>query len=450
MMTISLEQSSEQLMEKIVDPDNLDRAWKKVRSNRGAPGPDGITIDEFPDHCREHWPTIKQQLLDGTYQPSPARRKSIPKPDGSQRHLGIPNVMDRLIQQAVLQILTPIFDPDFSESSFGFRPKRSAQDAAKQVQRYIRSGYRQCIDMDLSKFFDRVQHDTLMVRVARKVHDRRLLKLIGRYLRAGVMVERELHPSIEGTMQGGPLSPILANILLDDFDKELERRGLHFVRYADDFLVFTKSGEAAVRVARSIENYLTRKLKLVINPQKSRVCRTEGVEFLGFSFDGWGGQIRVSPKNERKFRDRVKEITRRNRGVSMRHRFTELRRYFPGWVGYFRLVPIKTYFADLDKWVRRRIRSCYWKQWRGPRTRIAKLRKLGVKEDEAVTHGCSRKGPWTMSSSRAVHEALSLDSLAHEGLASLLTIWQTLTAKDLNRPVRTRMPGGVGGAQPQG
>ena len=225
MMTISLEHSSEQLMEKIVDPDNLVRAWNKVRSNRGAPGPDGITIDEFPDHCREHWPLIKQQLLDGTYQPSPARRKSIPKPDGSERHLGIPNVMDRLIQQAVLQILTPIFDPGFSESSFGFRPKRSAQDAAKQVQRYIRAGYRHCIDMDLSKFFDRVQHDILMVRVARKVHDRRLLKLIGRYLRAGVMVETELQPSIEGTMQGGPLSPILANILLDDFDKELEHRG---------------------------------------------------------------------------------------------------------------------------------------------------------------------------------------------------------------------------------
>ena len=264
------------------------------------------------------------------------------------------------------------------------------------------------------------------------------------------MVDRELHPSIEGTMQGGPLSPILANILLDDFDKELESRGLHFVRYADDFLVFTKTREAAVRVARSIENYLTRKLKLVINHQKSRICRTEGVEFLGFAFEGWGGQIRVSPKNERKFRDRVKQITRRNRGVSMSHRFTELRRYFQGWVGYFRLVPIKTYFAELDKWIRRRIRACYWKQWRGVRTRIANLRQLGVKEDEAVTHGCSRKGPWTLSSSKAVHEALSLDYLAHEGLASLLTIWQTLTAKDLNRPVRTRMPGGVGGAQPQG
>jgi RNA-directed DNA polymerase len=416
-------------MELVVSRINVAKAWEKVRSNRGAPGPDGITIDEFPDHFRQHWPVIERQLLEGTYEPGPARRKSIPKPDGSQRHLGIPNVMDRLIQQAVLQVLTPIFDPGFSESSFGFRPKRSAQDAARQVQRQIRDGYRHCIDMDLAKFFDTVQHDVLMVRVTRKVSDRRLLNLIGRYLRAGVMVESELLPSIEGTMQGGPLSPILANILLDDFDKEMERRGLRFVRYADDFLVFTKTRKAARRVSRSIECYLTRKLKLVVNHQKSRVCPTAGIDFLGFAFEGYGGQIRVSPQNERKFQDRVREITRRNRGVSMPQRYKELRRYLQGWVGYFSLVPIKTPFVALDKWVRRRIRSCYWKQWRGPHTRIANLRKLGISDDEAITHGCSSKGPWVMSSSRAVHEALSVDHLTGEGLVSLFTIWQKLTAK---------------------
>ena len=435
----TLEHSSELLMEKIVDPDNLERAWKKVRSNRGAPGPDGITIDEFPEHFRANWPEIRQQLLDGTYVPGPARRKSIDKPDGGQRNLGIPNVIERLIQQAILQILTPIFDPGFSESSFGFRPKRSAQDAAKQVQAHIRSGYRHCIDMDLAKFFDKVQHDVLMVRVARKVQDRRLLKLIGRYLRAGVMVETELQPSIEGTMQGGPLSPLLANILLDDFDKELESRGLHFVRYADDFLVFTKTSEAAQRVARSIESYLTRKLRLVVNHQKSRICGTDGVEFLGFSFVGYGGNFRVSPKNQLKFKDRVREITRRNRGVSMSHRMLELRRYFQGWVGYFSIVRMKTYFEDLDKWVRRRIRACYWKQWRKARTRIANLRTLGVGRDQAVTHGMSSKGAWVMSSSQAVHEALSItgpaapgpsqNRLTQVGLVSVLTIWQKLTAR---------------------
>lgn len=225
---------SNDLIEQIVAPANMERAWKKVKANRGAPGPDGITLDDFPKQFRAQWPEIKPQLLNGSYQPGPARRKSIPKEDGSERHLGIPNVIDRLIQQATLLVLTPIFDPDFSDSSFGFRPGRSAQGAAKQVQSHIRAGYRHCVDMDLSKFFDRVQHDVLLARVSRKIHDKRLLRLIGSYLRAGVMVDSNLQPSTEGTMQGGPLSPLLANILLDDFDKELESRGLRFVRYADD------------------------------------------------------------------------------------------------------------------------------------------------------------------------------------------------------------------------
>lgn len=420
---------SENLMEQIVDQRNRERAWKNVKANRGAPGPDGVTLDEFFQTFRDQWPTVRQQLLEGTYEPDPARRKSIPKPDGSERHLGIPHVQERLIQQAILQVLTPIFDPEFSESSFGFRPNRSAQQAAKQVQAYIRAGYRHCVDMDLSKFFDRVQHDVLLARVARKVRDKRLLRLMGRYLRAGVMVAADLQPSIEGTMQGGPLSPLLANILLDDFDKELERRGHHFVRYADDFLVFTKTREAARRVYVSVGRYLTRKLKLVINRQKSRICGTDGVEFVGFIFVGYGGQIRVSPKNIQKFKDRVRQITRRKRGVSMARRYQELRWYFQGWVGYFRLVPIKSFFSEMDKWVRRRLRSCYWKQWKNPRTRIAKLKKLGIREKEAVTHGVSSKGPWVMSSSQAVHEALSVAYLQESGLASLLEIWSKLTAK---------------------
>jgi RNA-directed DNA polymerase len=407
----------------------MERAWKNVKANRGAPGPDGITLKEFFHTFRSRWPTVRQQLLEGTYEPSPARRKSIPKPDGSERHLGIPNIQDRLIQQAILQVLTPIFDPGFSVSSFGFRPKRSAQDAAKQVQAHIRSGYRHCVDMDLSKFFDRVQHDVLLARVARKVHDTRLLRLIGRYLRAGVMVDTQLQPSPEGTMQGGPLSPLLANILLDDFDKELEQRQLRFVRYADDFLVFTKTKEAARRVYVSVGRYLTRKLKLVVNRQKSRICSTDGVEFLGFIFLGYSGQMRVSPKNIQKFKDRVREVTRRNRGVSMAHRYQELRRYFHGWVGYFGLVPIKSFFSEMDKWVRRRLRSCYWKQWRRPHNRIANLKKLGIREHEAVTHGISSKGPWVMSASQAVHQALSVDYLAGEGLVSLSDIWSKLTAQ---------------------
>ncbi|GIW83285.1 MAG: hypothetical protein KatS3mg105_5092 [Gemmatales bacterium] len=245
------------LMEAVVDQANMERAWKNVKANRGAPGPDGITIAEFPAWLRPRWPTIRQQLLDGTYQPGPVRRKTIDKPDGGQRLLGIPNVLERLIQQAIVQVLTPIFDPHFSQSSFGFRPKRSAHGAARQVQRIIRCGHRFAADIDLSKFFDRVQHDVLMARVARRVDDKRLLRLIGRYLRAGVMVEGVLQPTDVGTPQGGPLSPLLSNILLDDLDKELERCGLPFVRYADDFAIFAKSQRATERIMASVSRYLT-------------------------------------------------------------------------------------------------------------------------------------------------------------------------------------------------
>jgi RNA-directed DNA polymerase len=418
-----------QLMELIVDQDNLERAWKNVKRNGGAPGPDGITIAEFPETFRPLWPKIRQQLLDGTYQPSSARRKSIEKEDGSLRHLGIPNILERLIQQAIMQVLTPIFDPGFSESSFGFRPKRSAHGAIKKVQQHIRDGYRHCVDMDLAKFFDKVQHDVLLARVSRKVKDKRLLRLIGRYLRAGIMVDGLAQPTEEGTMQGGPLSPLLANVLLDDLDKELEKRGLRFVRYADDFLVFTKSEAASKRVYESIGNYLTRKLKLVVNHQKSRTCNTNGVEFLGFQFRGLGGQLRVAPKKIKKFKDRVRQITRRNRGISMQSRFLELRRYIQGWVGYFRLVPMKSFYEDLDKWIRRRIRACSWRDWRRPWTRIRNLLRLGIRHDEAMTHGSSSKGPWVMSSSRAIHMALSTDYLTQQGLVSLLTIWTKLASK---------------------
>lgn len=417
------------LMEQIVDEANFARAWKKVRSNRGAPGPDVISIGDFPDHFRERWPQVRQQLLEGHYRPGPARRKSISKPDGGKRDLGIPNVQDRLIQQAVLQILTPIFDPDFSDSSFGFRPGRSAHEAIHLVQTHIRAGYRWCVDMDLSKFFDTVQHDVLMHRVGRKVRDKRLLRLLGRYLRAGVMLDTDFHPSSEGTMQGGPLSPLLANILLDDFDKELESRGHRFVRYADDFLVFAKTEQSATRVFASVERYLTGKLKLVVNHDKSGIRPTEVTEYLGYCFPGWGGRFQVSDKNLRKFKARVKEITRRKRGVSMALRLVEVRRYFQGWVGYFHFGLRKTQLQQLDKWVRRRIRSCYWKQWYRVRTRIKKLIQLGMPQGEAISHGCSGKGPWVMSKSAAMHIAIGVDYLKEQGLANLEQIWSKFASK---------------------
>jgi len=426
----SLDPSQFDLMEKIVDEANIETAWKNVRRNAGAPGPDGITVDEFPEWFRPRWPQIRQQLLEGTYRPAAARRKVIRKPDGGERLLGIPNVVERLIQQAILQVLTPIFDPEFSESSFGFRPKRSAHGAIKQVQRTIREGCRHCVNMDLSKFFDRVQHDVLLVRVARKVHDKRLLKLIGRCLRAGVlMVDGVVQPSPEGTMQGGPLSPILSNILLDDFDKEMERRGLRFVRYADDFQVFVRTPEAAQRVYRSVERFLTQRLKLVVNRQKSQVSSTDGVEFLGYQFHGFGGQIRVSQKNVRKFQRRAIDITRRNRGVSMTARLKELAQYVRGWTAYFCLEQRKTLFRELDKWLRRRIRACYWKWWRLPKTKIRKLLQLGVRSAEAISHGCSRKGPWRMSGSRAIQMGMSITWLSERGLLSLEDLWTRFAPK---------------------
>lgn len=416
----------ESLMAAVVNPSNLERAWKQVRANRGAPGPDGITLTEFPEWVRPRWPTIRQQLLDGTYRPEPVRRKTISKPDGGERLLGIPNVLDRLIQQAILQVLTPVFDPGFSESSHGFRPRRSAHGAAKQVQRTIRRGYRFVVDMDLSKFFDRCQHDVLMSRVARKVRDKRLLTLIGRYLRAGVMVEGVLHASDEGTPQGGPVSPFLANILLDDLDKELERRGLPFVRYADDFVIFTRSRRAAERVFRSVNRYLTQHLRLVVNETKSRIVETDGVEYLGFVFRGIRATIQVSEKNQAKFKRRIRELTGRSRGISMEQRMSELRRYLRGWMGYFGLAAQLKLFDHFDQWLRRRIRMCFWKRWRYVRTRRRELTRLGVPRRQAIRHARSRKGPWHMAKSIAMGVGLTNAWLQAQGLISLKSLWVQL------------------------
>lgn len=416
----------EMMMEAVVARANLQRAWNRVRSNRGAPGPDGITLDVFLKWLGPRWPTIRQQLLEGTYRPAPVRRVTIDKPDGGQRPLGIPNVLDRVIQQAILQVLTPVFDPGFSESSHGFRPKRSAHGAAKQVQRTIRKGYRLVVDMDLSKFFDRVQHDVLMSRLGRKVSDKRLLKLIGRYLRAGVMVEGVLQSGTEGTPQGGPLSPLLANILLDDLDKELERRGLPFVRYADDFVIFTRSLRGAQRVFASVSEYLTRQLRLVVNREKSRVVESEGVEFLGFVFRGRRATINVTEKNVSKFKRRIKQITGRSRGISMERRLSELRSYARGWMGYFGLAAQLKLFDKLDQWIRRRIRMCYWKRWRHARTRSRELMRLGVPRRQAIRHAKSRLGYWHMAKSIASGVGLTNAWLQSQGLLSLKSLWANL------------------------
>ena len=417
---------SEDLMEQIVDPENMERAWRKVKANRGAPGPDGITLKQFPEHFRSIWPELRQRLLDGTYRPQAARRKTIPKPDGGERLLGIPNITERLVQQAILQVLQPIFDPDFSESSFGFRPRRCAHGAIKQVRSYIQQGYCFVVDMDLSKFFDRVQHDVLMSRVAHRVSDKRLLRVIGRFLRAGVMVNGLVQSSHEGTMQGGPLSPLLANILLDDLDKELENRGLRFARYADDFQVFVRTHRSARRVFASVQRFLTRKLKLVVNQQKSRIAKANGVEFLGFQFVGKRCEIRVTAKNIAKLKEKVRSITGRSRGISMRRMIGELRQYLRGWMGYFALAATKGVFANLDEWIRRRVRMCFWKQWRLPRTRIRKLKQLGVPHEVAVPHGTSRKAYWRLAKTLGGHMGMTRQWLLDQGLVFLRYLWSEL------------------------
>lgn len=418
--------STDALMEQVVDAANLDRAWRQVKRNRGAPGPDGMTIKQFEPWARENWPPVRQQLLDGTYRPGPVRRKTIPKEGGGERFLGIPNVIDRLIQQAICQVLTPIFDPDFSESSFGFRPGRSAHGATKQVQQIIQQGYPHCVDVDLSKFFDRVQHDVLMSCVSRKVHDRRLLRLIGRYLRAGVMVEGVMQPTPEGSPQGGPLSPLLSNILLDNLDKELERRGLRFVRYADDFQIFVRSERSAQRVFVSVKRFLTQRLKLVVNEQKSSVRAAQGCEYLGFTFVGKRVTIKVAPKKLKAFKRRAKQLTGRSRGISMRRRLTDLSRYLRGWISYFGLARQFDQFVELDGWIRRRVRMCYWKQWRHPRTKVRKLVKLGVSLDMAIKHAISRKAYWRMSRTPAMRYAMSNKWLEQQGLLSLKQRWVAL------------------------
>jgi RNA-directed DNA polymerase len=329
-----------------------------------------------------------------------------------------------VIQQAVLQVLTPLFDPDFSESSFGFRPKRSAHGAVKQVRRFIASGYKVAVDMDLEKFFDKVHHDVLMARVARKVHDRRVLALIGRYLRAGVMVEGAHQPVTEGTPQGGPLSPLLANVLLDDLDKELERRGHRFSRYADDFLILVRSKTAARRVKSSVTRWLRRHLRLVVNGSKSKVAAVQHCVFLGFTF--YGRTIRLPPPVVNRFKRRVRELTGRSRGISWERRLDELNRYLRGWVNYYGLCDTKRLWNPLDEWLRRRLRMCLWKQWRLPRTKVRNLIALGTDRRTAIQTGSSRKGYWRLSKTLATHTGLTNAWFDAQGLIRLRYRWGEL------------------------
>jgi len=410
--------NNDRLMEMILERNNIIRAWKQVCANKGAPGVDGMKTNQLGNYLAKHWPEIEQDLLNCRHKPLPVKRKEIPKPDGGVRLLGIPTVLDRFIQQAISQILEQVWEPFFSECSYGFRPGRSAHDAVIQGKRYMVEGYTYVVDMDLSKFFDRVSHDRLMSRLANKIKDKRVLKVIRQYLRSGVMISGVTVPTEEGTPQGGPLSPLLSNIVLDELDKELEKRGHRYVRYADDFMIFCKSRKAAERVMQSITRFLTVKLKLKVNQDKSAVSRPWVRKFLGFTYFQMCGQskIRIHAKSMKRFKDKVRELTSRKRGKSLWQVIQELNQYFRGWWNYFQLTEAKSFLKGLKIWIMRRLRSLVWKQWKNPKTRVRNLEKFGIAHHDAMLCGNARKKYWRMSKIKWVAIAMPERYFIDKGL----------------------------------
>lgn len=408
------------LMEEVLRRENLLEAHARVVRNGGAPGIDGMTVEELADFCREHWPRIREELLGGRYVPKPVRKVEIPKPGGGVRMLGIPTVLDRMIQQAIHQVLTPIFDPMFSDASFGFRPGRGTHDAVVRAREHITSGYAWVVDLDLEKFFDRVNHDVLMARVARKVEDKRVLLLIRRYLQAGVMEGGLVSPRTEGTPQGGPLSPLLSNVLLDDLDKELERRGHRFVRYADDCNVYVKSKAAGERVMASLEQFLSKRLRLKVNRTKSAVARPWERKFLGYTVTRQrGNKLKVAVESLKRLRAKLRPILRSGRGHKPSQIVGELNRVTRGWVAYYRLAEVTGIFEELDQWIRRKLRCILWRQWKRPKTRFKELRRLGVDVEYAALAAYGGRGPWFNAGASSMNRAIPNAWLRKLGLVSL-------------------------------
>ncbi len=413
--------STNRWMEDVCERANLKEAVRRVQANKGSPGVDGMTVDDLTGYLTQHWPTIRDHLLKGTYEPQPVRRVEIPKPDGGVRKLGIPTALDRFIQHAVMQVLQRQWDRTFSDYSYGFRPGRSAHQAVAQAQRYIAEGYGWVVDLDVEKFFDRVNHDKLMGQVAKRVEDKRLLKLIRAFLNAGVMENGLVSPSVEGTPQGGPLSPLLSNLVLDELDRELERRGHRFVRYADDSNIYVRSERAGQRVMESLTRFITQRLKLKVNETKSAVAPPQQRKFLGFSFTS-GPEVKrvIAPAALDRFKHRTREMTRRAKGVSMDTTIAELAPYLRGWRGYFGFCETPVVLQSLTRWVRLRLRAALWRQWKTPRRRRAALIALGVSPQLASNTAGSGRGPWHLARSKALSVGLTNAYFRSLGLPSLI------------------------------
>lgn len=411
------------MMERILAPGNLAAAWKRVKGNKGAPGIDGMTVEDFPAFCRKHWPRISSAIKEGKYRPAAVRRVFIPKPDGTQRPLGVPTVLDRVIQQAMAQVLGPLFESGFSEQSYGFREGRNAHQAVRQVEAGWKEGRRHAVDCDLKSFFDTVNHDRLMGQLREKIKDQGVLGLIRRYLQAGVLMpDGTCEATPQGVPQGGPLSPLLANIVLDPLDKELEARGHKFARYADDFIVMVKSAKAAERVMASLIRFAEETLKLVVNRAKSQSAPLKACSFLGFQI-GARGKVAWTAKAQARFKQRVREITRRNRGHRVQDVIGELRLYVNGWLNYFGISQTYKVVLELEEWLRRRVRLYHWKQWKQARTRRRNLIRLGADPAEVKLASRSRKGYWRMSSNRILQQALNNRWLEEHGVPDMRTLW---------------------------